>query len=81
MVFTNIQAFSRFSLLIIALSSFSAILCAANPEIYPFMADEVMEVIPGFKREYTAGAYFKMQSEIGKKAETLTKGKMDKLFL
>eukprot|EP00112_Aurelia_sp_Birch-Aquarium-sp1_P005926 Seg1666.18 transcript_id=Seg1666.18/GoldUCD/mRNA.D3Y31 product="hypothetical protein" protein_id=Seg1666.18/GoldUCD/D3Y31 len=51
----------------------SAILCAANPEIYPFMADEVMEAIPGFKREYTVGAYSKMQSEIGKKAETLTK--------
>lgn len=40
------------------------------------MADEVMEAIPGFKREYTVGAYSKMQSEIGKKAETLTKGKI-----
>eukprot|EP00794_Sanderia_malayensis_P009350 gene9353-10335_t len=50
----------------------SAILCASNPDIYPFMADEAMSGVPGFSIDYTINNYIKFQREMARKSDALS---------
>ncbi|XP_065066009.1 uncharacterized protein LOC135691933 [Rhopilema esculentum] len=51
----------------------SAIMCAANPEQFAFMADEAMSSIPSFKVDYTLPHYQKFMKILTDKAMLLNK--------
>ena len=52
----------------------SAIMTASNPGVHAFMADEVMESIPGFKLAYTLQAYVHFQEALANRAQKLKQG-------
>ena len=56
-------------------------MAASSPQNYPFMADEVMESIPGFKIAYTLPAYIRFQESLNEKAKELRQGKKQSLTI
>ena len=54
-------------------------MAASNPQLYAFMADEVMESIPGFKVAYTLPAYIQLQQTLFEKAKRLRQGEKQSL--